>query len=247
MVVNTVKKVPRVDHSHPESGDELASFRRALLSASDVEVLLGRVCTQVTSTVTRADMASVTLLDQRTRAPSTAAASDQRVVVLDSYQYGSGEGPCLEAATSGRPVRATAADATLRWPKFSSAIAQQQVRSFLSAPITLETKGIGSLNVYSRTEQGFDVADEVLLRVFVMAVEGTVFNAQRAEQALFELEGLREAMRSRATIEQAKGMVMAIRGINADDAFEVLATQSQNENVKLAVIARRIVESMRIE
>ena len=45
------------------------------------------------------------------------------------------------------------------------------------------------------------------------------------------------AMKSRATIEQAKGIIMASTGCTADEAFEQLRAQSQHENIKLRDIA----------
>ncbi|MFC8178373.1 MULTISPECIES: ANTAR domain-containing protein [Nocardiaceae] len=114
----------------------------------------------------------------------------------------------------------------------------------LSAPISVDTTQIGALEVYSLTDHTFTETDEILIKVFVTAVESAIWNSRRASEAQRELTGLREAMRTRATIEQAKGIVMAIRGIAADDAFEVLSLQSQNENVKLHTLAHRIVESV---
>jgi AmiR/NasT family two-component response regulator len=55
-------------------------------------------------------------------------------------------------------------------------------------------------------------------------------------------EGLGEAMKSRAVIEQAKGMLMAAQGCDEDTAFDLLVKASQRENVKLRDVARRIVE-----
>lgn len=54
-------------------------------------------------------------------------------------------------------------------------------------------------------------------------------------------ERLGEAMRHRAAIEQAKGMLMVTQGCSADDAFDLLVRASQRENVKLREIARRMV------
>lgn len=48
----------------------------------------------------------------------------------------------------------------------------------------------------------------------------------------------------RAIIEQAKGMLMFVYGIDADDAFHVLREQSQNHNVKLILIAEQVVKDL---
>jgi AmiR/NasT family two-component response regulator len=59
-----------------------------------------------------------------------------------------------------------------------------------------------------------------------------------------ELDGLQEAMKTRAYIEQAKGILMAARGLSADDAFATLNEQSQNTNVKVVTIAQRLIGSV---
>jgi AmiR/NasT family two-component response regulator len=50
-----------------------------------------------------------------------------------------------------------------------------------------------------------------------------------------------EAMRSRAVIEQAKGMLMSDKRISADEAFEQLTRLSQHANIKLRDVAQRMV------
>lgn len=49
----------------------------------------------------------------------------------------------------------------------------------------------------------------------------------------------------RAVIEQTKGALMFIYGIDADKAFELLRTQSQHHNVKLRVLAEQILTELR--
>jgi AmiR/NasT family two-component response regulator len=52
-------------------------------------------------------------------------------------------------------------------------------------------------------------------------------------------------MRTRAGIEQAKGILIAERGIGADEAFQVLRAESQRTNASHAVVAARLVEDRR--
>jgi AmiR/NasT family two-component response regulator len=54
---------------------------------------------------------------------------------------------------------------------------------------------------------------------------------------------MRLAMESRAVIEQAKGVLMAQRRLDAEAAFEVLREASQRYNRKLRDIASGIVRS----
>lgn len=56
-----------------------------------------------------------------------------------------------------------------------------------------------------------------------------------------EVAQLREALASRATIEQAKGMLMVTRRCSADEAFELLRGLSQDTNVRLADVAAALI------
>jgi AmiR/NasT family two-component response regulator len=58
-------------------------------------------------------------------------------------------------------------------------------------------------------------------------------------------ENLRRAIESRAVIDQAIGVLMATRGLDAEGAFRMLARESQNTNTKLRDIAVRAVEAGR--
>jgi hypothetical protein len=51
-----------------------------------------------------------------------------------------------------------------------------------------------------------------------------------------------EIAENRATIEQAKGMLMVLYGIESEAAFDLLRWRSQEANIKLRVLADRVVE-----
>lgn len=56
-----------------------------------------------------------------------------------------------------------------------------------------------------------------------------------------ELAGMRRAMRNRAVIEQAKGMLVERLGVSTDEAFDHLVRLSQRTNIKLAEVAAALV------
>ncbi|MDT5096077.1 MAG: hypothetical protein QOH60_5440 [Mycobacterium sp.] len=64
--------------------------------------------------------------------------------------------------------------------------------------------------------------------------------AERARQDHLTAE-VAKITKSRAAIEQAKGMLMAIYGIDATAAFDLLKWRSQEANVKLRPLAEQIV------
>ncbi|HEX2048216.1 MAG TPA: ANTAR domain-containing protein, partial [Acidimicrobiales bacterium] len=54
-------------------------------------------------------------------------------------------------------------------------------------------------------------------------------------------QDLATAMKSRATIEQAKGILMGAQRCSADEAFQILVRASQRENRKLREVAEDLV------
>jgi hypothetical protein len=57
----------------------------------------------------------------------------------------------------------------------------------------------------------------------------------------FVTAALNDITENRATIEQAKGMLMLIYRVDADTAFELLRWRSQETNIKLRVLAEKLL------
>lgn len=224
--------------------DALEKFKAMLLEGRDLPTVLQAVCLEVVSAVSGADMAGVTVLEDGLKHPETMASTDPRVNDVDADQYRADQGPCLEAARTRTMVRVRVEDARVRWPEFAASVSDIGVASYLSAPLTLDDKHLGALNIYSYDDHGFNEIDEALVRLFVTAVEAAVWISRRAASAEDEVDGLTTAMKTRAGIEQAKGIIMALRGCSADEAFDILATQSQNRNIKVSEIAASLIDSM---
>ena len=83
--------------------------------------------------------------------------------------------------------------------------------------------------------------------VFAYIVDGDSQELQSAIeitlQRFAEYQTLRGAFGRRATIEQAKGILMARHAIDADKAFEMLRGHSQHNGRKLVDVAEAVVES----
>ena len=54
-------------------------------------------------------------------------------------------------------------------------------------------------------------------------------------------EAVAEIAKHRSTIEQAKGVLMVVYGIDADVAFDILKWRSQESNIKLRLLAERLM------
>ncbi|MCV7423476.1 GAF and ANTAR domain-containing protein [Mycobacterium yunnanensis] len=225
----------------------------ALRRLQDAEEPLDEVLTRVAETAVKAildaDAVTITVLPKDGDA-HTAAFTDEQMVEVDTRQYESGRGPCLEAARRRMPVRVVVDVEEDRWPEFVAAAKAHGVRATLSAPLLVGDVGadremVGSLNVYSRTTSAFDSFDEELVRLFTVAASMAITNAQRWQQTRDTVSQLERALSSRSIIDQAKGVLRLLYDLDADEAFAMLVKQSQDRNVKLYTVAEDILEALR--
>jgi hypothetical protein len=100
-----------------------------------------------------------------------------------------------------------------------------------------------------RSQQGLDEADRTVVDRADTAAAAPHRRPGGGDAGLAEVvaalqrenEGLRRALRTRAVIEQAKGIFMERRSCSADEAFAELRRISQRENARLVEVAATIV------
>jgi transcriptional regulator with GAF, ATPase, and Fis domain len=226
-----------------DTTDALEEMSRALTGEEPIEAALERLVQVVLKIVVDADAVSITVSPDN--GPTTVAASHEWAVTIDKNQYAVDDGPCLEAARRRETLMVSGPEAFAKWPEFAADSASCGVRAYLSAPLMLGDELIGALNVYGFEENTFNRLDEALLRLLSTAVAAVSSNARRYLRMRDIAANLRTAMASRAEIEQAKGVLMAVHGITADEAFQMLVTQSQHSNTKVAVVAKNLLGSLR--
>lgn len=76
----------------------------------------------------------------------------------------------------------------------------------------------------------------------VIGTHGFYVDVSTAPDQDVVTERLAEIAQNRAGIEQAKGMLMLVYGIDGDAAFDLLKWLSQQSNVKLRLLAEQIAE-----
>lgn len=82
---------------------------------------------------------------------------------------------------------------------------------------------------------------EAQARSFAESASVVAASAAWVQGLAEEVMGLRRALTSRATIDQAKGIIMAERRCDPDQAFAVLTKLSQDTNVRVADVAAALV------
>jgi GAF domain-containing protein len=211
-----------------------------LLDAAGVEVFLTEVAWSAVGVVRRARSCGITVR-AAANSPLLGGTTDDLARRMDEVQYAVDDGPCLTCLRRG--VRVSVGDIAVdrRWPAFARRAAEAGAGSSLSVPLTVRDRTVGALNLYGRTPHALTAADQARAVEFAGYAAGVVALAvQRAEREQREAH-LEAALRSRSTIDQAMGVLMAQARIGPDEAFEALRQQSQHANVKLRDVAASIV------
>lgn len=220
------------------------AFRRLsglLLEEESRASALEQVVHLAVATIPRCDECGISV---RTRAGAFTTAGTGDVEALDAHQYAAEEGPCLDALDHGQPYRLTLRDGGSRWPRFVTAMADSGMQAMLAVPLIVRDRTLGALNIYSRTPAPFSAEDFSVAELYAGQAGVALANLETHEAAVELAAQLRRALDSRAVIEQAKGILMASRGVDAQEAFETLVTASQHENRKLHDIAVAVVETV---
>lgn len=184
--------------------------------------------------------ASITVLDEEAK-PGTMAATDEKTRLMDQRQYALNDGPCLDAARHLQVNRWDLQEAEQRWPDFTNLAEEMGLRSYLSAGLGLAGRPLGALNLSSRDTDGFSKLDQDLISLLTEPAAASIVVASRYSQARDLAAQLEQALRSRAVIDQAIGIIMAESRCDADQAFATLGRASNNRNMKLRDLAAEIV------
>lgn len=165
----------------------------------------------------------------------SAAATGRVPTRFDELQHEHGEGPCFDAIWSRQTVRIVDVISDPRWPAFMTAVREQTpIRSVLSIQLYTDGDELGALNLFSDNAGGFDAETEEQAINLATHAAIALSSARRGEQ-------FRSALASRDLIGQAKGMLMERFDVDAIAAFQMLRTLSQEMNVSVLELARRVV------
>jgi GAF domain-containing protein len=208
------------------------------------EVRLNRLLNLILETAVEAlGFSAATVTARHGGHVSTVGATDQRMIGLDDAQY-EGGGPCIATLDQSEPIfLEDAAASDERWEHFAETAAHLGVASSLSVHVPTDSAEVAaSLNLYSR--ERLERSDQQTRQAVTYAeqVAATLQSVDAYKSAATLARNMAEAMRSRAVIEQAKGILMADHRITDEQAFQHLTELSQHANRKLRDVARRLVD-----
>ena len=174
---------------------------------------------------------------------TTVVHTGQLALDLDESQYGHGDGPCVHAARTGEPVEVTDARTDPRWADYLEDAVKRGSLSSMSMPLGSAEEMGAALNIYAREVGAFD--DECRrVGAKLARFAGVAVANMHAYQSARELaDNLQAALEARATIEQAKGILMERHKLTPVQAFQLLAKASMATNRKLRNVADTLVQT----
>lgn len=241
---------PELNGAQAVSDDEdvataLADLAEMVSDVDDLQDVLAQVAGFALAAIPGADGTGVTLVRSTERASTVLnwSVTSDFVREIDHLQYEvCGEGPCLTAMQTQRALVSGSLGSDIRWPRFGGRVARLSVHSALALPLQVRGTVVGAINVYARDRDAFSEHAVSLGERFAGPAAVTVHNTRRLHAARDHAAHLQTALGSRTVIDQAIGIIRSRSGGTEQEAFDRLRQISQAENVKLSLIAQRLVE-----
>jgi PAS domain-containing protein len=236
---------PGTEHGYDVLPDILIALAALANGAPDIEQLVDSAAGALRSlfrSETIGDRISATIAVGPPGGPDAVSSTDAHAQRLDGAQVSAGEGPSMAAFAT----RTTQESADLvrdeRWPRLTRHLAEEDGSGTVAVPLEVGDRLLGVLTLYRR--HGSELLDlPQTARLLGAAVAAAIHEVHARGELCALAENLREALRSRAGIEQAKGILMAQSGCDAEQAFARLVSLSSTQHLKLRDVAQRIVDA----
>lgn len=212
----------------------ISDLARGLAANPDRDATLTGIVTAVVAAVPGAAHSGITHVAGRGRMVGRAC-TDAIAEQLDQLQADLQRGPSIAGLRQHRTISIPEMAGEEGWPDFAAAAVKLGVRSMLSLQLFLGDETLGALNLYATTPRGFTADDQTLAEAF--AAHAAIALRDAAERQQFS-----QAIASRDVIGQAKGILMERNHTTATRAFDMLVAASQQTNLKLIDVARRLVD-----
>lgn len=204
--------------------------------------LLARLCAQCLSTLPVSGV-SVALMAADGPSGVVLAATDGRARQLEELQFSLGEGPCVEASCSGRPVlqaNLTAAGSA-PWPQFEAAVLDAGVHAIFAFPLRVGAIRVGVLDLYRDTPGPLSALELTEALAFADAATMVVLHLQDDNEHGGVSSTLTELIGSQAEVHQATGMITIQLGIGLTEALLRLRAHAYATGRTVSAIAADLV------
>jgi GAF domain-containing protein len=188
------------------------------------------------------DAAGLLLADHQGRLRLIASSSEE-VRLLELLQLQNQDGPCLDAYHTGTRVSHPRLDtAATTWPTFAAAATEGGFAAVDAMPMKLRSEVIGALNLFRTTSGALPPESLQTAQALVDIATIGLLQERSIRRRDVLAEQLQLALNSRVLIEQAKGVISERLGVDMDGAFAALRGYARSHQLKLADLARTILD-----
>ena len=169
----------------------------------------------------------------------TIAATDGAAVELERLQFTLGEGPCVDASQSGRPVLQPdlARTAPPRWPAFAGGALVAGIRAVFAFPLRVGAIRVGVLDLYRDRAGPLSPGELTDALCFAEAATLTLLHAQAGSPA----RGAVPVLDERAEVHQATGVISVRAAVSLAEALVLLRARAFAEGRPLGDLARDVL------
>ena len=170
------------------------------------------------------------------------AASSEQTRQLEVFQLQRADGPCLDCYRGGAPVAVPDLDAeTGRWPRFVPAARSAGFRSVHALPMRLRDNVLGALGLFGTSVGPLNDEDLALGQALADVASVALVQDKAAADRTVINEQLQMALTSRVVLEQAKGIIAQLSGLDMTQAFAVLRGYARDKGLRLTDVAKAVV------
>jgi hypothetical protein len=173
----------------------------------------------------------------------TVAATDDSALELEDLQFTLGEGPCVAASNTGRPVLQPdlARTAPQRWPAFAAGAEAAGLAAVFAFPLRVGAIRLGVLDLYRSTIGILSPEELADALCFADAATALLLHAQAQDSRWrLPLESL-TVLDDRAEVHQATGVVSVQAGVGLQDALLLLRARAYADQRPIAELATDVL------
>lgn len=214
-----------------------AALAEIIYQGSDAKEMYAAICIAATLAIRGCDHASLLMLENDRYV--TVGASDALAQRIDQMELEAGDGPCLDAIEEETPQIDADLTTPSHWPKLAARLLEETpVRGAMGFRLQVNKRKGAALNLFSDTANMFDAESAGRAAVLASFASVAINAVAKGEDAA----SLRRGLLSNREIGKAVGMLMLLHDLTEDEAFELLRRHSQALNIKLADVAREVIE-----
>lgn len=214
-----------------------AALAEIIYQGSDASEIYAAICVAATLIVRGCDHAS--LLVRRNDRYATVGASSRLAQRIDDLERRAGDGPCIDAIEEETPQIETDLTTPNQWPRLAALLVKETpVRGAMGFRLLVDRRKAAALNLFSETPGLFDAESAGRAAVLASFAGVAINGIAKGEDAI----SLRQGLLSNREIGKAVGMLMTLGDVSEDEAFDMLRRHSQALNIKLADVAREVIE-----